>query len=157
MNRKQYILDTTITLMQTLQNLGVAFSEADDEIILDTLELHVDKVAQTLNDKKSDLGSKEQICNHVNKTQHFSDVFGVYYSCLDCGKDLEQNKQPQSQKEYLEELRVNDPITYSELTSDPTGVGNDDTDAVFTTTFYMAIIAFSMGVGVGGLFLWLCS
>ena len=27
-------------------------------------------------------------CEHRNRTQHFSDVFGVYESCLDCGKDL---------------------------------------------------------------------
>jgi hypothetical protein len=31
---------------------------------------------------------KEQLCEHKNKTQHFSDVFGRYESCLDCGKDL---------------------------------------------------------------------
>lgn len=27
-------------------------------------------------------------CQHQNRTQHFSDVFGYYKSCLDCGKDL---------------------------------------------------------------------
>lgn len=34
------------------------------------------------------VGQSEQLCEHKNKTQHFSDVFGRYESCLDCGKDL---------------------------------------------------------------------
>jgi hypothetical protein len=27
-------------------------------------------------------------CEHKNKTQHFSDVFGHYFTCKDCLKDL---------------------------------------------------------------------
>jgi hypothetical protein len=27
-------------------------------------------------------------CEHKSKTQHFSDVFGHYTSCITCGKDL---------------------------------------------------------------------
>tara|TARA_R110000823_G_scaffold309594_1_gene433943 strand:+ start:9808 stop:10260 length:453 start_codon:yes stop_codon:yes gene_type:complete len=27
-------------------------------------------------------------CEHRNQTQHWSDVFGHYKSCLDCGRDL---------------------------------------------------------------------
>ncbi len=27
-------------------------------------------------------------CEHNNKTQHFSDVFGNYFTCKDCLKDL---------------------------------------------------------------------
>jgi hypothetical protein len=27
-------------------------------------------------------------CSHENKTQHFSDVFGHYISCKDCGKNF---------------------------------------------------------------------
>ena len=27
-------------------------------------------------------------CEHKNKTQHFSDVFGHYTSCTNCGRDF---------------------------------------------------------------------
>lgn len=27
-------------------------------------------------------------CQHINQTQHFSDVFGYYTTCIDCGTDL---------------------------------------------------------------------
>lgn len=31
---------------------------------------------------------QEAQCKHENRTQHYSDVFGPYQSCLDCKRDL---------------------------------------------------------------------
>lgn len=59
------------------------------------------------------------------------------------------DKQPQNHKEYLEELRVNDLITYSELTSDPTGSSSDEMSDAALFCVYL-VIGFCLGVVVGG-------
>ena len=35
-------------------------------------------------------------CQHKHRTQNFSDVFGYYQTCLDCGVDLEINTKMNS-------------------------------------------------------------
>lgn len=40
-------------------------------------------------------------CKHNRRTQNFSDVFGYYETCLDCGNDLDNKIETyQSNKDY---------------------------------------------------------
>ncbi|WP_271856095.1 hypothetical protein [Patiriisocius marinus] len=38
-------------------------------------------------------------CEHNRRTQNFSDVFGYYETCLDCGNDLDNKIKPKEKKD----------------------------------------------------------
>lgn len=52
-------------------------------------------------------------------------------------------------KVWLEYLRENDPITYSEMTSDPTGVGNGSDFSVGFILFVIILISICCYVFIG--------
>lgn len=37
---------------------------------------------------------KNNECQHKDVTQHFSDIFGYYKTCLDCGKNIDLVAKP---------------------------------------------------------------
>lgn len=40
-------------------------------------------------------------CKHNRRTQNFSDVFGYYETCLDCGNDLDNKiKSEENKKDF---------------------------------------------------------
>ncbi|MAG87347.1 hypothetical protein [Zunongwangia profunda] len=47
------------------------------------LEKHIKYLGELINALEAN-----EPCNHQRKTRHFSDVFGVYDTCLYCGKEL---------------------------------------------------------------------
>lgn len=104
-------------------------------------------------------GKEDRIEYYIadNEYQVFNEVryHCSIYLCIENVKILPtEEKQPQTYEEYREYLKVHDPIAYYEMTSNPTGV-DDNTDAEFTGTFYVAIIAFAMGVGLTCLLKWI--
>jgi len=74
MNNKEYILDTTKTLFQTLANMGVTYEEED--LTFDIIENHITEVVKklTLTDV---VGRSEQLC--------YEDIEST--KCLSCGDE----------------------------------------------------------------------
>lgn len=74
---------------------------------------------------------KRILCSHkyrLSALGKFSGNYVYFFECWKCKKRKvvetyqkvpEDNKM--THKDFLENLKVNDPITYSEMTSDPTG------------------------------------
>jgi hypothetical protein len=59
-------------------DLGFVFFE------LDFNKIDFDELCKKQNVRFIDLTE----CKHINQTQHFSDTFGHYHTCLDCGRTL---------------------------------------------------------------------
>jgi len=86
------------TMKETNKIMKQSAVELENDLLENLIELN--KKAISENWKMKDVGEeffkvfaysdKQSIleCEHKNKTQHFSDVFGHYTSCTTCGKDF---------------------------------------------------------------------